>query len=251
MPVIDAAGKTKLAQGHIGCLHSHNFSLPDNCEFEPPCSIKWMQIHHSLAMGAFSYAVSGYYFACRIGRYVSIGEQVQVGRHNHPPGWATTSPFFFTPHSNILDFTLPEAGDIKPSDFMLGKPGQKVSITTIANDVWIGHGAFISPGVTIADGAIVGAYAVVTKDVPPYAIVVGAPASVKRLRFDERVVERMLALKWWKYAFWDLRGASTTEPVRFLDTVEQKILDKEISEYQPKKLTIGEVLDNRRERARV
>jgi len=242
MPVIDAKGRAKLLKRHIGTLHQSNFFLPANTEFEPPCSIKWMQVQHSFSIAAFSYAVSGYYFACRIGRYVSIGEEVQVGRHNHPTDWATTSPFFSMPYTNVLDFTLDQARDVKPSDYMLGKPGQKAKITTIGNDVWIGHGAFISPGVTIGDGAVIGAYAVVTKDVPPYSIAVGVPATAKRLRFDERVVERMLAVKWWRYAFWDLRGASTTEPMKFLDTVEQKIADKTIQEYAPKKLTIAEIL---------
>jgi acetyltransferase-like isoleucine patch superfamily enzyme len=244
MILIDRAGREKLVKRTIGCLRANDFLLPEKCEFEPPCSIKWMQIQHSLSMNAFSYAVSGYYFACRIGRYVSIGENVQIGRHNHPTDWATTSPFFSTPYVKVLDFTLAEAGDIKPNDFMLGKSGQRVKITTIGNDVWIGHGAFISPGVNIADGAVIGACAVVTKDVPPYAIAVGVPATVKRLRFDERIVERMLALKWWRYAFWDLRGASTTEPTKFIDTLESKISDNAIQEYKPQKLTIADILDD-------
>jgi hypothetical protein len=89
---------------------------------------------------------------------------------------------------------------------------------------------------------VVGAYSVVTRDVEPYSIVVGAPARVKRLRFEERVVERMLAVAWWRYAFWDLRGASTTEPMKFLDTVEDKIAAGKISEYKPDKVRLTDVL---------
>jgi acetyltransferase-like isoleucine patch superfamily enzyme len=242
MPVIDARCRQKLTENRIGFLHSAGFSLPENCEFEPPCSIKWMQIENSLSLGAFSYAVSGYYFACRIGRYVSIGEQVQVGRHNHPMNWATTSPFFFTDHAAVLDLSIDEARGVKVDDFMLNKPGQLLRYTEIGNDVWIGHGAFITPGVKIGHGAVVGAYSVVTRDVEPYSIVVGAPARVKRLRFEERVVERMLAVAWWRYAFWDLRGASTTEPMKFLDTVEDKIAAGKISEYKPDKVRLTDVL---------
>ncbi|MGB0498557.1 MAG: CatB-related O-acetyltransferase, partial [Rubricella sp.] len=67
------------------------------------------------------------------------------------------------------------------------------------NDVWIGARAIIMSGVTIADGAIVAAGAVVTKDVEPYAIVGGNPARVIRYRFEQRVIERLMALSWWDW----------------------------------------------------
>ena len=68
---------------------------------------------------------------------------------------------------------------------------------TIGNDVWIGDGAFIKNGVTIGDGAIIGARAVVTKDIPPYAIVVGVPAKILKYRFSEQIIDRLLNTKWW------------------------------------------------------
>jgi acetyltransferase-like isoleucine patch superfamily enzyme len=242
MQLIDAKKRELLARRKIGTLHQANFNLPDACIFEPPCSLKWMQVQHSLELGAFSYAVSGYYFAVRIGRYVSIGEQVQIGRHNHPTNWATTSPFFSIPSKNVLDLEIEQAHGVRPADFMLGKPGQQLETTIIGNDVWIGHGAFISPGVTIGDGAVIGACAVVTRDIPPYSIAVGVPATIKKLRFRDSVVQRMIDTKWWRYAFWDLRGASTTEPEIFLDVIENKIRNNEIAEYRPRKLQLVEIL---------
>jgi virginiamycin A acetyltransferase len=242
MALIDSTAKQALKAHRVGFLHANNFRLPDNSIFEPPCSIKWMHVEHSLSMRAFSYAVSGYYFAARIGRYVSIGEEVQVGRHNHPTEWSTTSPFFYRDHVAVLDFALEEANGIGPKEFMLGAPHQVVHPTTIGNDVWIGHGAFISPGVTIGDGAVVGAYAVVTKDVPPYAVVAGVPATVKKMRFSDAVVQRMLAVSWWKFAFWDLRGAATTDPVKFLDTIEERIAAGSLKEYEPKKIRLDEIV---------
>jgi virginiamycin A acetyltransferase len=73
--------------------------------------------------------------------------------------------------------------------------------TTIGNDVWIGYAALIMPGITIGDGAIIGARAVVTRDVAPYAIVAGNPAREIRRRFDEATITRLLELRWWD---WDV-----------------------------------------------
>lgn len=70
---------------------------------------------------------------------------------------------------------------------------------TIGNDVWIGYEAVILSGVTIGDGAIVGARAVVTKDVPPYTIVAGVPARPIRKRFDEETIAKLQALRWWDW----------------------------------------------------
>ena len=69
----------------------------------------------------------------------------------------------------------------------------------IGNDVWIGYEAVILAGVTIGDGAVIGARALVTKDVPPYTIVGGVPAKPIRKRFSDGVIERLLALKWWDW----------------------------------------------------
>ena len=69
----------------------------------------------------------------------------------------------------------------------------------IGNDVWIGYEAVIMSGVTIGDGAIIGTRAVVTKDVPPYAIVGGVPAKIIRKRFDDKTISTLLCLQWWNW----------------------------------------------------
>ena len=71
--------------------------------------------------------------------------------------------------------------------------------TVIGNDVWIGHEATIMPGVQIGDGAIVGSEAVVTADVPPYAIVGGNPARIIRYRFTPEVIQQLLTMAWWHW----------------------------------------------------
>lgn len=69
--------------------------------------------------------------------------------------------------------------------------------TVIGNDVWIGHNATILPGVKIGDGAIIGAYSVVAKDIPPYAVAVGNPVKIVKYRFDEELISLLLKYKWW------------------------------------------------------
>lgn len=71
----------------------------------------------------------------------------------------------------------------------------------IGNDVWIGYEAVVLSGVHIGDGAIIGARAVVTKDVPPYTIVGGVPATEIRKRFDEAAINKLLQVRWWNLPF--------------------------------------------------
>ncbi|MFN7115517.1 MAG: CatB-related O-acetyltransferase [Saprospiraceae bacterium] len=71
--------------------------------------------------------------------------------------------------------------------------------THIGNDVWIGHRAVIMPGITIGDGAIIGSFSVVTKDVPPYTVVGGNPAQPLRKRFSDADIEKLLAIRWWDW----------------------------------------------------
>lgn len=210
----------KLKERGVSMLLRPGASLPEHTVFEPPCSIKWMNISHSLHMGAFSYAVSGFYFGCRIGRYCSFGEEVQIGRHPHPMHWISTSPFFYGEYNGILNMEIPKGIDLTPhKDFKYSTPNVVAKLTTIGNDVWIGHGAFILPGVNIGDGAVVAAMSVVTKDVPPYAVVAGSPARIKKFRFPEDQIDDLLEVKWWEFAPWDLKGATVDDIPGFVEFI--------------------------------
>ena len=90
----------------------------------------------------------------------------------------------------------------------------------VGNDVWTGHNVNVMAGVTIGDGAIIAAGSVVTKDVPPYAIVAGAPAEIKRLRFSEQTIERLLRVKWWDLELSQLSGLPFRDVERCLDIIE-------------------------------
>lgn len=238
----------QLTQALIDKLQKHGVStllrpgavLPDEVVFEPPCSLKWMGVHHSLHLGAFSYAVSGFYFGCRIGRYCSFGEQVQIGRHPHPMHWVTTSPFFYWQFKDVLDQELPSGVELNVvRDFKRSTPPVTAKLTVMGNDVWIGHGAFILPGVQIGDGAVIAAMSVVTKDVPPYAVVAGSPAKVVKYRFPEDQIEALRESKWWEFAPWQLKGLQVDDIPAFLEGVRKLRASGEPT-YSPSKIRLAE-----------
>lgn len=217
---------------------SHSVSLPKQTRIEAPSSLKWTQYEHSLELGAFSYQVSGYCFAARIGRYCSFGEEVQIGRQNHPLTWVSTSPAFY-----LRDQLFSLKGGFEGADgyhsykFDFQGPPTKAKITTIGNDVWIGHGAYIAAGVTIGDGAIVAAHSVVTKDVPPYAVVAGNPAVIKRIRLQPELITPMLRTKWWRYAPWQLDHLDPSRPGAFITGVNAM---KDTPDFAPSVVDIAE-----------
>ncbi len=93
--------------------------------------------------------------------------------------------------------------------------------TVIGNDVWFGYKSTVMPGVKIGDGAIIGAYSLVTKDVEPYTIVGGVQAKVIRKRFDDRTIERLLEIQWWN---WPIEFI--TENIKALLTTDIKFLEE-------------------------
>lgn len=196
---------------------SKYINLPENTVIEAPASLKWTQYDHSLNLGAFSYQVSGYCFAAKIGRYCSFGEEVQIGRQNHPTSWVSTSPTFYI-GDRIFELGEGFAGATEYHNykFTFEGPPTKAKYTTIGHDVWIGHGAYIAAGVTIGHGAIVAAHAVVTKDVPPYAVVAGNPAQIKKLRVPLQFVSLLLNSNWWRFAPWQLAHLDPSNIPKFL-----------------------------------
>jgi chloramphenicol O-acetyltransferase type B len=186
-------------------------------QIEAPASLKWTDYEHSIVLGAFSYQVSGYACAARIGRYCSFGEEVQIGRQNHPLDWASTSPALYL-GARLFDLE----GDFTGSAaFAAQRPVARsrpvaARVTSIGDDVWIGHGAYVAAGVSIGTGAVVAARAVVTRDVPPYAVVAGNPARVRKYRLPEDVAGPMLASRWWRFAPWQLAHLDPGDPQAFL-----------------------------------
>lgn len=102
------------------------------------------------------------------------------------------------------------------------KTSQPVKVTTIGHDVWIGKGVNVLTGITIGDGAIIGAHSVVTKDVPPFALAVGNPAVIKRFRFNRRQIAALNKIKWWNWEDDKIKEARDTEAFEDIDLFIKK-----------------------------
>lgn len=235
--------KAQLKSRGVESFHDGGSDVSSLATFEPPCSIKWISIENEFQLGAFSYAVSGYFSGVSIGRYTSIGEAVQVGRSNHPLTWVSTSPFFY------LDKPLFDVGatfDGARSYHAYGAPPRPHATSTqmrpitIGNDVYVGHGAMIMPGVSIGDGAIVGAMAVVTKNVPPYAIVGGNPARIIRMRLPMLIAAQLLHLQWWRFAPWQLTGVDFSDPTGAIEGI--KMLAASQAPFVPEMLQVADLM---------
>ncbi|WP_187428012.1 2,3,4,5-tetrahydropyridine-2,6-dicarboxylate N-acetyltransferase [Roseobacter fucihabitans] len=188
-----------------------------------------------LEVGAFCNLSGGALNNIRVGRYCSMAHGVVTGSHEHPTDWLTTSRVSYYPEVNGWDKLM--LGDRAREIHAKKKPfAASCPITTLGHDVWIGQGAFIKSGITIGHGAIIGARATVLKDVPPYAIVVGTPGRVVRLRFQDAVVERLLAVKWWDYNIYDLFDAPMDEIEQCLDALEDLIDRQKVRKFSGIKL---------------
>lgn len=156
-----------------------------------------------LQVGAMSYvrSASELLNVARIGRFCSIGNAVVIGqeRAGHPLGWVSSHPFQYT--GTALHYAAP------------GKPVE------IGHDVWIGREAMIMESVTVGTGAVIAARAVVTRDVPAYAVVAGTPARILRYRHPPQVIEALLASAWWELPVDVLQSLPLNEPEAFLSAI--------------------------------
>jgi acetyltransferase-like isoleucine patch superfamily enzyme len=123
----------------------------------------------------------------RIGKFCSIAPEVRIGLGRHPTHFVSSYPGFYSPKASAT------------INFGATHEFQEYLPVTIGNDVYIGSRSLIMDGIEIGDGAVVAAGAVVTKDVPPYAIVGGVPAKVLKYRFQQDTVSKLLKMKWWEW----------------------------------------------------
>lgn len=174
-------GKARFAQAYADCGYEYGYAsygLPRVHDWSEGASLK-------------------------IGKYCSIAEDVDIFLGgNHRPDWVSTFPFpaFSAQHGNIEGYAI-SRGDV-----------------VIGNDVWLCTGAKILSGVTIGNGAVVGAYAVVSRDVEPYSIVAGNPAKVVRYRFSEEERLQLEQIAWWN---WDEAAIQEAIPLLCSENLQQ------------------------------
>lgn len=132
-----------------------------------------------------------------IGKFSNIASFVRIGATDHPMDTASLHHFLY----RSADYWEDTDND---TAFFAHRKSRRAHI---GHDTWIGHNAMIKPEVTIGDGAIVAAGAIVTKDVAPYTIVAGTPARVMRLRQPGEIAERLIALAWWDWDHTRIRNA--------------------------------------------
>lgn len=149
--------------------------------------------NYTLGMGTYGMPLvhdDGEGTTLRIGAFCSISSEVQIflGK-NHRTDWVSSYPFpaFFEEASHIREFGL-SRGDV-----------------VIGNDVWLCANCMVLSGITVGHGAVVGAGAVVTRNVEPYSVVAGNPAKHVRWRFDEPTRIALLEASWWDWPLEELR----------------------------------------------
>ena len=195
--------------GLLDSSKKHPMTLPDGTVIKQTVHLKEAINHPKIQVGEFSYYhnfeiledyasyLAPYLFPLSkdsliIGKFVQIAHGVRfiTSSANHKMSGFSTYPFntfMMTPQTTSEDITA------------MFEDAQNRGDTVVGNDVWIGMNAVIMPGVKIGDGAIIGANSVVTKNVEPYTVVGGNPATIIKKRFDEQTIDTLLNIKWWDW----------------------------------------------------
>jgi acetyltransferase-like isoleucine patch superfamily enzyme len=214
------------------------FVFPDNLRAEPYCRLR---IGRSLpTIGSFSYSRSILNpLQYTMGRYCSIATNVRFFDEDHPLERFTSSTATWR---NRLEYT--EAIKDRESKWRFTPFHSRGKIITLQNDVWIGSHVALKPGITLHSGSCVATGAIVTKDVPPYAVVGGNPARILKYRFDENTIADLLELQWWQYSFTDFEIKGDIPIREFIEYIKQSVADGTLTPFNPTPMTAKDLLDN-------
>lgn len=191
--------------------------IPRTSRIDPSAKLRevavgnWVEIHKAVqaeysTIGDYSY-LQEYVFVgdTTIGKFVAIAAFTRIGPPDHPMDRISQHRFSYVP-----EYYWP--GETRDHAFFAER---RAARCTIGNDVWIGHNVTVLAGLTVGNGAVLAAGAVVTRDVQPYTIVAGVPARPVRRRFSEDIARRIERLAWWDWPDDRIRRAS--RDVRDLD----------------------------------
>ncbi len=216
-------------------------------ELEPYCELRNGKFEIG-RIGSFSYLGGGASVVRNvdsIGRFCSIAPNLVAGPVEHPSDFISAHCLLQGSWGGkwdvLRDFYERNSDSIQISKEIYNErySGENRKII-IGNDVWVGENAFLRRGVSIGDGAIIGARTVVTRDVAPYEIVVGVPSRHLRLRFDEATVKKLMELQWWNYGLSALEGVDFSDINTAIVKIEQNIKDGTAQLYCPDLITIME-----------
>lgn len=176
---------------------------------------RFSQIGPDVVIGKYTGLNESNYIArAKVGAFCAFGARTAINPFNHPTDWLSIHEFQYHPAS--YDWSEEYQSMVR-----LSRTPEMLPHVVIGNDVWTGHNVNIMGGVSIGDGAIIAAGAVVTRDVPPYAVVAGVPAEIKRSRFSEKIIERLLRVQWWDLELSQLSGLPFNDVERCLDAIER------------------------------
>ena len=197
---------------------------------------RWMcayGIGHYPRYGSFSYSYSAFEIGLKIGRYSSVSWNVRVMGPHHAYHWVTSSEVLYRPDSP-LRAAFPFYGvEWKARD------NPQKPLPVIGNDVWIGQDVLLARGIKLGDGCVIAAGAVVTKDVPPYAIVGGVPARVIKWRFPMSVIVDLQRLCWWDYPLPEFGNLTLENPSKFVGELSDRVSQGHIRRMEPIGLADG------------
>jgi phosphonate metabolism protein (transferase hexapeptide repeat family) len=183
----EAIRKPKITQTFVDATASiRDSELGVCCEILARSAVEYVSIGDYSYIGHDSIVADAV-----IGKFCAIAAHVRIGAPNHPIQRPSLHRFTYCPEYY-------DAEAVRDDAFFSERREDKVHV---GHDVWIGHGVIVLPGVHVGNGAVLAAGAVVTKDVPSYAIVAGVPARPIRQRFPAAIAERLERIAWWDWPF--------------------------------------------------
>lgn len=177
------------------------------------------------AIGAFSIIHDQFNSVnATVGRYANIAHKVQLGTYDHPYHFLS-SHNLFDPYCRFAD-EVKGFHNFENTADNIDKMNRSRTVkggVHVGNDVWIGQNVIVLPGVRIGDGAVIAAGAVVTKNVPPYAIVGGVPAKIIKYRFTPEQIDKLVKIKWWDYQPGILSNCDLSDIDSTISVIEKRI----------------------------